>query len=174
MSLHWSLSLYLSFYLQSFLKLSWCLSRPLFSSLSTVMSLCPSFINIIFFSLSFPYFSASLISALLTLSASSDGKESACKAGYPVSIPGLGRSPGEGNGNPLHYSCLENPIGRGAWQAAVHGWKSWTQLSDYTYYYKCKGSWHSRTHESDTILSNMTGVFEENKKMKAKPFKVLE
>jgi len=48
MSLHWSLSLYLSFYLQSFLKLSWCLSRPLFSSLFTVMSLCPSFINIIF------------------------------------------------------------------------------------------------------------------------------
>ena len=71
------------------------------------------------FSLSFPYFSASLISALLPLSASSDGKESACKAGHPVSIPGLGRSPGEGNGNPLHYSCLENPIGRGAWQAAV-------------------------------------------------------
>ena len=126
------------------------------------------------FSLSFSYFSASLISALFPLTAGSDGKESACKAGHPVSIPGLGRSPGEGNGNPLHYSCLENPIGRGAWQAAVHGCKSWTQLSDYTYYCKCKGSWHSRTHESDTILSNMTGVFEENKKMKAKPFKVLE
>ena len=37
------------------------------------------------------------------------------------SIPGLGRSPGEGNGNPLQYSCLENPMDRGAWQAAVHG-----------------------------------------------------
>ena len=36
------------------------------------------------------------------------------------SIPGLGRSPGEGNGNPLQYSCLENPMDRGAWQAAVH------------------------------------------------------
>ena len=37
------------------------------------------------------------------------------------SIPGLGRSPGEGHGNPLQYSCLENPMGRGAWQAMVHG-----------------------------------------------------
>ena len=36
-------------------------------------------------------------------------------------IPGLGRSPGEGNGNPLQYSCLENPMDRGAWWAAVHG-----------------------------------------------------
>ena len=47
------------------------------------------------------------------------------------SIPGLGRSPGEGNGNPLQYSCLENPIDRGAWQTTVYGvTKSWTQLSD--------------------------------------------
>ena len=37
------------------------------------------------------------------------------------SIPGLGRSPGEGNGNPLQYSCLENPMDRGAWRATVHG-----------------------------------------------------
>ena len=45
----------------------------------------------------------------------------------PGTIPGLGRSPGEGNGNPLQYSCLENPIDRGAWQATVHGVaKSWT------------------------------------------------
>ena len=43
------------------------------------------------------------------------------------SIPGLGRSPGEGNGNPLQYSCLENPMDRGAWWATVHGvTKSWT------------------------------------------------
>ena len=47
------------------------------------------------------------------------------------SIPGLGRSPGEGNGNPLQYSCLGHPMGRGAWQATVHGVaKSWTGLSD--------------------------------------------
>ena len=51
----------------------------------------------------------------------SDGKESSCSAGDPDSIPGLGRSPGEGNGNPLQYSCLENPMDRGAWWAAVHG-----------------------------------------------------
>ena len=50
-------------------------------------------------------------------------KKSACNAGDPGSIPGLGRSPGEGNGNPLQYSCLENPMDRGAWQATVHGGK---------------------------------------------------
>ena len=51
----------------------------------------------------------------------SDGKESACNAGDLGSIPGLGRSPGEGNGNPLQYSDLENSMDRGAWQAVVHG-----------------------------------------------------
>jgi len=49
------------------------------------------------------------------------------------SVPRSGRSLGEGNGKPLQYSCLENPMDKGAWQAAVHGVaKSWTQLSDYT------------------------------------------
>ena len=49
------------------------------------------------------------------------------------SIPGSGRSPGEGNGNLLQYSCLENPMDRGAWWATVHGVaKSWTQLSEHT------------------------------------------
>ena len=47
-------------------------------------------------------------------------KEFACNAGDLSSIPGLGRSPGKGNGNPLQYSCLENPIDREAWQATVH------------------------------------------------------
>ena len=51
----------------------------------------------------------------------SDGKESACNAGDLGSIPGLERSPGEGNGNPLQYSCLENSMDRGAWTAIVHG-----------------------------------------------------
>ena len=60
----------------------------------------------------------------------SDGKESACNAGDLGSIPGSGRSPGEGNGYPLQYSCLENPMDRGPWQATVHGvTKSRTQLS---------------------------------------------
>ena len=52
---------------------------------------------------------------------SSVGKESACNAGDLGLIPGVGRSPGEGNGNPLQHSCLENPMDRGAWQAIVHG-----------------------------------------------------
>ena len=57
----------------------------------------------------------------------SDGKESACNVGDLGSIPGLRRSPGVGNGNPLQYSCLENPMDRGAWWATVHGIaKSWT------------------------------------------------
>ena len=56
-----------------------------------------------------------------------DSKVSVYNAGDPGSSPGLGRSPGEGNGNPLQYYCLENPMDRGAWQAAVYGVaKSWT------------------------------------------------
>ena len=51
---------------------------------------------------------------------SSAGKESVCNAGDPGSIPGLGRSPGEGKGYPLQYSCLENPMDRGTWLAKVH------------------------------------------------------
>ena len=51
----------------------------------------------------------------------SDAKESACSVGGLGLIPGSGRSPGEGNGNPLQYSCLENSMGRGAWQVTVHG-----------------------------------------------------
>ena len=50
----------------------------------------------------------------------SDSKESACSAGDQVSIPVLGRSPGEGNSYPLQYSCLENPRDKGVWQATVH------------------------------------------------------
>ena len=49
-----------------------------------------------------------------------NGKESSCNAGDAGSIPGWGKSPGEGNGNPLQYSCLENPMDRGAWQATVY------------------------------------------------------
>ena len=51
----------------------------------------------------------------------SDGKESVCHVGDLGWIPGLGRSPGEGNGNPLQYSCLKHRMDRGAWQATVHG-----------------------------------------------------
>ena len=59
----------------------------------------------------------------------SEVKVSAWNAGDPGLIPGLGRSPGEGNDNPLQYSCLENPMEGGAWWATVHGvTRSWTQL----------------------------------------------
>ena len=54
-------------------------------------------------------------------SGGSGGKESACNAGDLGSIPESGRSPGEGKGYPLQYSCLENPMGEGAWRATVHG-----------------------------------------------------
>ena len=64
----------------------------------------------------------------------SEDKASACNAGDLGSIPGLGRSPGEGIGNPLQYSCLENPMDRGAWWATVHGVaKSRTWLSNFTH-----------------------------------------
>ena len=60
-----------------------------------------------------------------------EGRESACNAGDPGSIPGLGRSPGEEHGNPLQYSCLENSMDRGTWQATAHGvTKSWIPMSD--------------------------------------------
>ena len=64
-------------------------------------------------------------------SGGSDGKGSACNAGDLGLIPGLERSPGGGHSNLLHYSCLENPMDKGAWWATVHGVaKSWTQLSN--------------------------------------------
>ena len=66
----------------------------------------------------------------------SDGKASACNEGDLGSIPGSERSPGEGNGNPLQYSCLENLMDRGAWQATAHGvTKSQTRLSDFTFFF---------------------------------------
>ena len=65
------------------------------------------------------------------LSSSSDSKDSACNAGNPDSIPGLGSSPGEGNGSPLQYSCLENSMDRGVGQVTVLGvTKSRISLSD--------------------------------------------
>ena len=67
-------------------------------------------------------------------------KVSAYNAGDPGSIPGSGRSPGEGDGNPLQYSCLENPVDGGAWWAAVHGVaKSQTRLSNFTFTFTLKG-----------------------------------
>ena len=72
--------------------------------------------------LAFSYFSIGpFYFTLAGFPGGSDGKESACSTGDVGSIPASGRSPGEGNSNPLQYSCLENPVGRGAWKAIVHG-----------------------------------------------------
>ena len=74
------------------------------------------------------------IYCLMGFPGSSDGKASAYNAENLGSVPGSGRSSVEGNGNPLQYSCLENPMDRGAWWATVHGVaKSRTQLSDITH-----------------------------------------
>jgi len=64
-----------------------------------------------------------LYTFLLGFSGGSVVKESACNVGDAGSIPGWGRSPGEGSGNPLQYSCLENPMIREAWWATVYGVK---------------------------------------------------
>ncbi len=69
-------------------------------------------------------------------------KNSTCNAGDPGSIPGLGRSSGEGNGNPLQYSCLGNPMDRGAWQATVHG----VAKSDMTEQLSAHAHAHTHTH----------------------------
>ena len=64
--------------------------------------------------------------------------ESACNAGDPGLIPGSRRSPGEGKGNSLQYSSLENAMNREAWRATVHGIaKAWTQLSDKHFHFTC-------------------------------------
>ena len=67
----------------------------------------------------------------------SDGKESACSVGDPGSIPEWGRSPGEGNGYPLQYSCLDNPRDRGAWRAPGQGvvLNNRIQLSDFHFHF---------------------------------------
>ena len=73
----------------------------------------------------------------------SDGKGATYNAGDLGLIPGWGRSPGEGNGNPLQYSGLENSMDRGAWQATVHGvTKSWTRLSDFHIHFHFKTYFH--------------------------------
>ena len=84
----------------------------------------------------------------------SDLKASACNAGDLGSIPGSGRSPGEGNGNPLQYSCLENPMDGGAWWATVHRVaKIWTRLSDFTF---------NGSNALDQILGSMDQILGSN------------
>ena len=74
------------------------------------------------------------MASLLGFPGGSEVKAPACNVRDLGLIPGLGRSPGEGNGNPLQYSCLENPMDRGAWWAIFHGVaKSRTRLSNFTF-----------------------------------------
>ena len=78
--------------------------------------------------------SQNYVQPVMCFPGSSDDKESVCDAGDLSSIPGCGRFPGEGNGKPLQYSCLENSMDREARQAAVHEVAhSQTQLSDYVF-----------------------------------------
>ena len=105
-------------------------------------------------------------SSILSFPGGSDGKESACSSGDQGSIPGLEDSPGEGNGNPLQYSCLENPMDGEAWWAAVHGVaKSWTQQSDFTFTFQYsylentmeRGAWWATVHGvTDMTVLGMT------------------
>ena len=79
----------------------------------------------------------------------SDGKESACNSGDLALIPGSGRSPGEDNRYPLQYSCLENPMDRGAWQAAIHSVKkSRTRLKGLSMH--VQGGWRSSIQSAKT------------------------
>ena len=86
------------------------------SALSLLYGPAPTTLSLIFLSL---FSAGNLVGEYFP--GSLDGKASAYNAGDPGSIPGSGRSPGEGNGNPPQYSCLENPMDQGAWWAQVHG-----------------------------------------------------
>ena len=91
---------------------------------------------------------SSIHRALKGLPCGSDGKESACNAGDEGSIPRSRRSPGEGNGYPFQYSCLENSTDRGAWWATVHGLsKSQTRLSNSLHSKGLVGKWFSHPLE---------------------------
>ena len=94
--------------------------------------------------LSFKTFLSFINRLLVTITGFPGGSEfkvSAWNAGDPGSIPGSGRSPGEGNGNPLQYSCLENSMDRGAWWATVYGVaKSRTRLSDFAFTFSLEGN----------------------------------
>ena len=86
---------------------------------------------------------------------SSEGKESACSAGDWGLIPGLGKSPGEGNGNPLQYSCLENSTDRGAWQAMVYAVakrQMWLNVWAHSYILEWLRALMSKVTEEETTL----------------------
>ena len=101
---------------------------------SLIIMYCPSLSFAIFFILRSTLSDMTIAHLLLGFPGSSEVKASACNAGDLGSIPGLGRFPGEGNGNPLQYSCLENPMDGETQQDTVHGvTKSRIRLSDFTF-----------------------------------------
>ena len=81
----------------------------------------------------------------------SEVKASVCNAGHPGSIPGYGRSPGEGNGNPLQYSCLENPMDGEAWWAAIYGAKNVLVLPTKTFFFLKRAFWVNADHEHTAV-----------------------
>ena len=111
---------------------SYCLYKFHFPSNILQLRKFASSLQYLFFNiLSSIILTQTLTSSILGFPGGSDGKESAYNAEDMGSIPELGRSPGEGNSNPLQYSCLENTMDRGAGWATVHGvTKSRTRLSD--------------------------------------------
>ena len=91
----------------------------------------------------------------------SEVKASACNAGDLGSIPGWGRSPREGNGNPLQYSCLENRMDGGAWRATVHGVaKSQTRLSDFTFNFHFRALEKEMATHSSVLAWRIPGTAE--------------
>ena len=98
------------------------------------------------------------------LSGDASGKELPAKAGASGdvgSIPGSGRSPGGGHGNPLQHSCLENPMDREAWWAIVHRVaKSWTRLSDFTFTFQLHASEREMATHSSILAWRIPGMGE--------------
>ena len=95
---------------------------PIYDDVSLIINVVAVFI--VFDSLKHSYFQMegkNRATLVLGFPSGSDGKESCCNAGDLGLSPGSGKSPGKGNGNPHQYSCLENPMGRGAWQATAQG-----------------------------------------------------
>ena len=112
-------------------------SQPSFDCWNPHLCLAYCIIKLLFymFAVLVPYSHSDTRLQMQGFPGGSDGKEPVCNVGDPGSIPGSVKSPGEGNGYPLQYSCLENSVDGGAWQAAVHGVaKSQTRLRNFTFF----------------------------------------